>query len=89
MKLRFTRIAVIGALAATFAVAGCGRRGPLDPPPGAAVSQPAQATGQSQRGFNPMATSEAPAAPAAFDSEGRPVASKGVKRPLPMDWLID
>jgi hypothetical protein len=32
---------------------------------------------------------EAPAAPGAFDAEGRPVASSGVKRPLPMDWLIE
>ena len=35
------RLALIGALAAAFGLAGCGRKGPLDPPP-SAVS----ATGQ-------------------------------------------
>jgi predicted small lipoprotein YifL len=29
-----SRLAVIGALATAFALAGCGRKGPLDPPPG-------------------------------------------------------
>ncbi len=92
MKVRFARIAVIGALAAAFALAGCGRKGPLDPPPGAVNPQPLPAAKQNQRGLNPLAARparEAPAAPAAFDAEGRPLASKGVKRPLPMDWLIE
>jgi predicted small lipoprotein YifL len=86
---RFARLAVIGALAAAFALAGCGRKGPLDPPPGAVNPQPLPAASQSQRGLNPLAAREAPAAPGAFDAEGRPIASRGVKRPLPMDWLID
>ena len=37
------RLALIGALAAAFGLAGCGRKGPLDPPP-SAVS----ATGQQE-----------------------------------------
>ncbi|MGA7975501.1 MAG: lipoprotein [Pseudolabrys sp.] len=39
----FFRLALIGALAAAFGLAGCGRKGPLDPPP-SAVS----ATGQQE-----------------------------------------
>ncbi|HZD92168.1 MAG TPA: lipoprotein [Pseudolabrys sp.] len=39
----FIRLALIGAFAAAFALAGCGRKGPLDPPP-SAVS----ATGQQE-----------------------------------------
>ena len=31
----FFRLALIGALAAAFGLAGCGRKGPLDPPPSA------------------------------------------------------
>jgi predicted small lipoprotein YifL len=34
----FARLALIGALAATFALAGCGRKGSLDPPPARAVA---------------------------------------------------
>jgi predicted small lipoprotein YifL len=91
VKLGFAHIAVIGALATAFALAGCGRKGPLDPPPSAAVAQPAQAASQGPRGaVNPLQTGqEAPAAPAAFDAQGRPMASRGVKKPLPMDWLIE
>jgi predicted small lipoprotein YifL len=92
VKVRFVHIAVIGALAVAFALAGCGRKGPLDPPPGAVNPQPLPAAKQNQRGVNSIMARparEAPAAPAAFDAEGRPVASSGVKRPLPMDWLIE
>ncbi len=39
----FFRLALAGALAAAFSLAGCGRKGPLDPPP-SAVS----ATGQQE-----------------------------------------
>jgi predicted small lipoprotein YifL len=35
------RLAMIAALGAAFALAGCGRKGPLDPPPSAAIAQPA------------------------------------------------
>jgi predicted small lipoprotein YifL len=35
---RFLRLALIGALAATFGLAACGRKGPLDPPPSASVA---------------------------------------------------
>jgi hypothetical protein len=34
---RFARIAVIGALVAALGLVGCGRKGGLDPPPGASV----------------------------------------------------
>jgi predicted small lipoprotein YifL len=42
----FPRLVLMGALAAALAVGGCGRKGPLDAPPGgaAAVSQTEQAT---------------------------------------------
>jgi predicted small lipoprotein YifL len=84
----FAHLAVIGALAAALALAGCGRKGPLDPPPSAGGPPPAQAASP-RIGLNPMPARETPAAPAAFDSEGRPVAPKGAKKPLPMDWLLD
>jgi predicted small lipoprotein YifL len=37
----FTRLALIGVALASLTLAGCGRKGPLDPPPGASMaSQP-------------------------------------------------
>jgi predicted small lipoprotein YifL len=38
---RLARLAMIAALGAAFALAGCGRKGPLDPPPSASIAQPA------------------------------------------------
>jgi hypothetical protein len=35
--LRLARIAAIGALVAALGLVGCGRKGGLDPPPGASV----------------------------------------------------
>lgn len=46
------RLALVGVLAVSFGLAGCGRKGPLDPPPSAAAdAPPAEARQQS---VNPM-----------------------------------
>lgn len=93
MNLRFTHLAVIGVLAAAFALAGCGRKGPLDPPPAAEVSdaKPAKPRpGSAGASLNPLQPSEQRAAAPAFDAEGRPLAnSRAPKKQLPMDWLLD
>lgn len=34
----FLRLALIAALTATFALAACGRKGPLDPPPAGSLT---------------------------------------------------
>jgi predicted small lipoprotein YifL len=102
--------AFVGTLAAAFALGGCGRKGPLDPPPGSTSQQaPAQAPGQAQAPAQAPAQTEAqtpapapqdqsasndataPAASAAptTDNDGRPIAPKGQKKKLPIDWLID
>ena len=88
MTSRFAHIAVIGALAAAFALGGCGRKGPLDPPPLAGAA-PAQAA-SSNVGLSPVAEPQGPATAAAFDAQGRPVApSNAPKKRLPIDWLLD
>jgi predicted small lipoprotein YifL len=92
VTLRFTVVAVI-SLVAAVALTGCGRKGPLDPPPGAA-STPAPATAKPASGasLNPMApaeTGDKRANPPVFTSAGKPVAITAPKRPLPMDWLLE
>ena len=85
-RLICLRLAVIGALAA---LGGCGRKGPLDLPPSAGAAPPAQAASPNV-GLSPVAEPQAPATPAAFDAQGRPVApSNAPKKHLPMDWLLD
>jgi predicted small lipoprotein YifL len=72
----FLRIALVGALAAAALVAGCGRKGPLEPPPSARAVAPAidPATGEPR----PI-----------MSSDGYPMAPPGEKKPIALDVLID
>jgi predicted small lipoprotein YifL len=87
---RFARLALIGALAAALGLAACGRKGPLDPPPGASLVEPVEAAPPpaASGSLNPM-TTPAKRVPEAFGPAGEPVAPKGQKKPLFLDWLID
>jgi len=74
--LKLLRIAAIGALVAALGLVGCGRKGGLDPPPAAAVSE---------------ATPEAQPPPGpALGRDGKPIApATGPKRPFILDFLVD
>jgi predicted small lipoprotein YifL len=75
---------MLAALTAALALTGCGRKGPLDLPPGASSAQPTDA---------PPATSPAATQAGILTSgdgtESKPLAPKGQKKKLPIDWLID
>jgi predicted small lipoprotein YifL len=77
------QLATVAALA--LALAACGRKGALDPPPGGYVLE-------QQQGKTPV-TRKGEERPRAIgpedDDEGRPVVSRGPKKKLPADWLID
>ena len=47
----FSRIVLVGALAAALVAGGCGRKGPLDAPPGGAVEQTAYLNILAHAGF--------------------------------------
>ena len=72
--LPLCRIAVIGALVAALGVAGCGRKGGLDPPPGASAFDP------------PIAAAPAPGPGVGADG---PAPVQPPPRRTPIDWLID
>ena len=72
----------MGVVAAML-LAGCGRKGPLDPPPGGWQLQ------QQGRRQAPVTTNPAPPAAVQYDAEGRPIAPEGPSRRIPADWLID
>jgi predicted small lipoprotein YifL len=65
-------VLVLGILA--VALAGCGRKGPLDAPPNAAINQ-----------SSVTAANEVPLT----DATGLPVAPTGKKKRLPMDSILD
>jgi predicted small lipoprotein YifL len=82
---RSLAIATIGALALALTLAGCGRKGALDPPPGGYYDGDAARAPATGRGGAPAAREQQPE----YDEDGRPIVSKGPKRRLPVDWLID
>jgi predicted small lipoprotein YifL len=93
----FLRLALIGALVASLALAACGRKGPLDPPPGASDNSsapPAQSSGMT----SPIGVSPLGGAPLGAQSSssnltigpnGEPLAPKGPKKFIPLDVLLN
>lgn len=76
------RLATFAAVAAAVLLAGCGRKGPLDPPPGG-WSLP---TGT---GMTHLSNKPAEPAPQQYDASGKPIAPDGPKRSMPMDALLN
>jgi predicted small lipoprotein YifL len=72
----FVRLALIVALAASFALGACGRKGPLDPPPAASIAgEQAASTGAPESG------------PTGYD--GKPLAPGGANKRIPIDVLLN
>ena len=72
------RSALIGLLALSLGLAACGRKGPLDPPPGASLAgsqpRPAGAPGYGSQPIGP---------------DGKPLAPAGVNKSIPLDVLLN
>jgi predicted small lipoprotein YifL len=87
----FLRIALIGALAASLGLAACGRKGPLDPPPGASLEGEPQANMpglMSKNRGTPIGGQARPDNPGVGD-DGQPLAPKGPKKHIPLDVLLN
>jgi predicted small lipoprotein YifL len=85
------RIALIGALAAALGVAACGRKGPLDPPPGASLAGEPQANMPELMGPKRAAptSGETQGSHAGVGPDGQPVAPKGPVKHSPLDVLLN
>ena len=94
-KHDFPRLALVAVLAATLGLAACGRKGPLDPPPGAQQQGDAQQAKPQETAtglLNPMASpigSRAADTSPGVDADGRPMAPIGPKRSIPLDVLLN
>ncbi|MBX9826960.1 MAG: lipoprotein [Xanthobacteraceae bacterium] len=82
-KLSLISLALVGAF--TLALAGCGRKGALDPPPGGYALERAT----TKTPVTPRGESLGPRTGPAYDDEGQPIAPEGPKRRTPADWLLD
>ncbi len=88
----FVRLPVVLALAASLGLTACGRKGPLDPPPGASLE------GQPQANLPDMMSSNRNATPiggqardgnAGVGPDGQVLAPKGPKKTIPLDVLLN
>jgi predicted small lipoprotein YifL len=91
--LRFAaRAAALAALASALALAGCGRKGALDPPPSAAVTQPPAPDENASLGqtTNPMTPGfrRAPPQPVATAAPAATNAPPPADRSFFLDFLI-
>jgi predicted small lipoprotein YifL len=68
-----SRFVLIAALAAALGLAGCGRRGALEPPPSASISAP------------PAGATGAPR----YDAAGKPIKPAGQRKSFFLDWLLN
>jgi predicted small lipoprotein YifL len=86
---RPSRWALLVVAAATLALAGCGRKGGLDLPPGAAAAQAAQeAVPEYDR--EPAANKQGGGVfDPSFGANAPPTASRGRKKPFLLDPLLD
>jgi predicted small lipoprotein YifL len=94
------RLALAGALVAALGLAGCGRKGPLDPPPGAAAEAPPTRTSGLPGSFRsavpgrPAQTAQQAAVKpeeadaAGIDDHGNPIAGKGHRQHFFLDFLL-
>jgi predicted small lipoprotein YifL len=71
------RLAMIAALAASLGLAACGRKGPLDPPPGASLAGDQTVPGSNAK-YPPI-----------LGPDGKPLAPGGPNKPIPLDVLLN
>ena len=69
------RLALIGVLVASLGLAACGRKGPLDPPPGASLAGDQRA----ERRYGPPV----------LGPDGKPLAPAGPNKRIPLDVLLN
>jgi predicted small lipoprotein YifL len=75
----YLRLALIGVVAASLALSACGRKGPLDPPPGASLTGDKAAPADSKSASTHLRTG----------SRGQPIAPRGPNKRIPLDALLN
>ncbi len=86
-----SRWAIVVLAVAALALAGCGRKGPLDLPPNTSTPSPVAST--PSPAATPSDAEQAASKPSVFDpsygANAPPVAAKGTKKPFLLDPLLN
>ena len=88
----FVRLALIGAAIAALGLSACGRKGPLDPPPGASLQGVPQANMpdlMSDKGRVTPIGGEAKDGNPGVGPDGQPLAPKGPDKRIFLDGLLN
>jgi predicted small lipoprotein YifL len=86
----YFRLALFGALVASLGLATCGRKGPLDPPPGASLAGEQSNTSNPMN--NPIASplgGQSKGEDTALGPNGLPLSPQGPKKHIPLDDLLN
>jgi predicted small lipoprotein YifL len=87
----FLRLALIGAAVAALGLAACGRKGPLDLPPGASYAGEPQASAPA-RTSSPMISpigGQVKDDNSGVGPDGKPQAPRGPNKRIPLDAILD
>lgn len=82
----FLRLALIGVAVASLTLAGCGRKGPLDPPPGASLASEPQPNAPPVGASDPLV---APVGQVRENTSGQPQAAPGPNKRIFLDNLLN
>jgi len=88
VRLVFQKAAVAAGLTAALGLAGCGRAGPLELPPGPAATPAPRAQLTQPDGSPAPGSPQDTAVKTGFDARGNPVAAVGQKKPFILDPLL-
>ena len=82
----FLRLALIGVAVASLTLAGCGRKGPLDPPPGASLASEPQPDAAPSGASGPLV---APIGQPRDNTGNQPRATAGPNKRIFLDNLLN
>lgn len=82
----FLRLALIGVAVASLTLAGCGRKGPLDPPPGASLASEPQPNAPPVGASDPLV---APIGQTRENTSRQPQATSGPNKRIFLDNLLN
>jgi len=87
-----TRLALIGVALTSLTLAGCGRKGPLDPPPAASVTGEPQASAPAVSATSPMVSpfgGQAKVGNSGVGPDGKPQTPAGPNKHIFLDNLLN
>ena len=85
---RWSRLALVAAMTAALGLAACGRKGPLDPPPGAGLTPPPAYAPRPSLGEENYGPAPPPAGERPRTAAAPPATAEPPPKAFPLDFLL-